>query len=61
MLAAFSRAIGVIDEDIRVASGADKAVNRLAELLMFRIAGSVLAAGCCTAHGHFKTLRFLTR
>ena len=55
VLAALWRAIGVIDEDIRVASGADKAVNRLAELLMLRLTGGVLAAGRRSAHSHLET------
>jgi hypothetical protein len=52
MLAATGRAIRLIDEDIVAAVGAHHAVDCLAELLVPRIAGGVLAAGKRPAYCH---------
>jgi hypothetical protein len=51
MFAAAWLAIGVVDENVVVTSGADQAVNGLAELLVAHL-GGVLAAGLLPADCH---------
>jgi hypothetical protein len=51
MLAAGGRTVSVIDQNVVVASGADHAINRFAELFMARFP-CVLAARLLPAHGH---------
>jgi hypothetical protein len=56
VFAAARWAIGVVNEYVVVAGGADDTVNRLAELLVAHL-GCVLPAHLLPAHGHRPPLR----
>ena len=51
MFAAGSRAIGVVDQDVIVTSGADYAVHGLVELIVTQL-GGMFVARLLAAHGH---------
>jgi hypothetical protein len=60
VFAARRRAVRLIDKDVIVASRANHAVNRFAELIV-RSAGDVFAAGLFAADGHGISSDALTK
>jgi hypothetical protein len=52
VLAASRRAIGMVDEDVVVAGGADDAVDGFRERVVSGVVGGVLAASESAVHGH---------
>ena len=52
VLAASRRAIGVINEDVVMAGGADDAIDGFGELVVAGIVGGMLAASESAVHGH---------
>jgi hypothetical protein len=54
VFAAGARVVGVVDEDVIVAGGADYAVDGFVELIVARVGCGVIFASLLTADGHLN-------